>query len=186
MLIASPAVAPPAPAPVSAPGAEQVPPVWRRGQSGIGVGSKWTPLEVGPQPIGTEFGRGRLGLAATQGYDLYYEDQFDAMLAASYLSAGQQGAITIDRGNFIGTELRTVDVVSDGRQQVPNKRPVQYHFEELAATAAGRRQIESNLKLDNSTVVIDGAYIAVADFDGSVQVHEALAYIKANRDGTDS
>jgi hypothetical protein len=158
-----------------------MPKVWKRGQVGLGIGTGWTQLAFGAERIGTEFGRGRLGLGTTQGYDLYYEDYLDAIRAASYLSAGQQGAITLDHANFIGSELRTVDVIEDGQSQVVNPRTVPYHFEELAATQRGRHELEKSLKLDREQFLIDGRFIAVADLDGGVQVHETLAWLDSQQ-----
>lgn len=153
------------------------PNVWKRDQVGIGLGTAWTPLEHGTPVVGTEFGRGRLELVATQGYDLFYEATEDAIRAASYLSAGQQGAITIDHANFIGAKLRTVDVRGDGHGQHPNSRPVPYQFEQLAATATGRRELETTLKLDRNHYLVDGRWIAIADAAGGVKILEALKYV---------
>jgi hypothetical protein len=179
MIAAIPAAQPATtPVPTPEPGFN-LPKVWKRGQVGIGLGTGFSPLAFGERHVATEFGRGRLGLGTTQGYDLYYESPVDAIRAAAYLSAGQQGAITLDHANFIGNELRTVDVLEDGSSQVPNARPVPYHFEELADTVRGRRELEKTLKFDGIQYLVDGRFMAIGERDGNVKIVNTFEWLQA-------
>ena len=159
---------------VTPPPIERAMPIVQKRGAGILTG-RWVPLMFGISRVGTEFARGKLELVATSSNEVYYQSSLDAIRAASMLSEGSlQGAIVLDHANFIGTELRTVDV--DNRFSV-NQRPVQYHFEDLAATARGRRELEHALKLELGRVLVDGRYVAVADEDGGVQVMETATYL---------